>query len=381
MKGIAILGSTGSIGTQTLDVISWFPDRFKVTALTANTDVETLEAQCRLYKPCIAVLQNEEAAKVLRGKLADTNIKVLSGIEGLVEAASLNETDIVVTAVSGAIGIKPTLAAIKLKKRIALANKETLVAAGEIVMKQARLSGCEIIPVDSEHSAVFQCFNHGKNVEKVILTASGGPFRGKKRNELLNITKENALKHPNWVMGAKITIDSATLMNKGLEVIEAYHLFNVPANKIDVLVHPQSIIHSMVEYQDGSIFAHLGKPDMRIPIQYALSYPDRLSNDLQSVNFAELATLSFEKPDLITFKALELAYQALDKGGIIPAVLNAANEVVVSAFLKDECSFIQIADIVEETICSITNISEPSLDEIFQADLMAREKASQIIRR
>lgn len=380
-KNVAILGSTGSIGKQTLDVASWFPNDINITALTANTDIELMEQQCRRFKPTLAVMQDKQSADSLKIKLADTSIKVLSGIDGMIEAATILENDIVVTAVSGAVGIKPTLAAIKLGIRIALANKETLVAAGEIVMAEAKKYGAEIIPVDSEHSAIFQCLGHGNNVNKIILTASGGPFRGRQRSELLNITRENALKHPNWVMGAKISIDSATLMNKGLEVIEAYHLFNMPVERIDVVVHPQSIIHSMVEYKDGSIFAHLGKPDMRIPIQYAISFPERLSNNLESINFVKLASLTFEEPDFETFKALSLAYLALNKGGIIPAILNAANETAVNAFLHEQCSFLGIADIVEETIEMAHNIENPSLNDIIEADMWARRKVENILSR
>ena len=379
MQYLTILGSTGSIGKQTLEVVSWFPDKFKVSALSANIDVDTMAEQCFTYRPTIAVMQNIEAADKLRILLAGTDIKVLSGMEGLVECATLPEVSIVVTAVSGAVGIRPTLAAIKAGKTIALANKETLVAAGDIVMSEARKNNVKIIPVDSEHSAIFQCMGHGKNIRKIILTASGGPFRGLKEQDLMHITKTSALKHPNWAMGAKITIDSATLMNKGLEVIEAYYLFGLQSSQIEVLVHPQSIIHSMVEYGDGSIFAHMGRPDMRIPIQYALSYPDRLDNELPAVDLAGIGKLTFEKPDTQTFKALDLAYFALKEGGTIPAVLNAANEVLVNAFLVDKCSFLGIVDKVEKIMQDAERVKTPTLEEIFAADNWARVKALEAI--
>lgn len=375
LKYLTILGSTGSIGKQTLEVVSWFPDKFKVSALSANTDVDTIAKQCIKYKPDYAVMQNTKAAEKLRVILAGTDVKVLSGIEGLIECSILPQVSIVVTAVSGAVGIRPTLAAIKAGKTIALANKETLVAAGDIVMNEARKNSVSIIPVDSEHSAIFQCLGHGENVRKIILTASGGPFRGLKESDLLHITKTSALKHPNWTMGAKITIDSSTLMNKGLEVIEAYHLFGVQSAQIDVLVHPQSIIHSMVEYGDGSIFAHMGQPDMRIPIQYALTYPDRSNNQVPSVDLAKISQLTFEKPDTDTFKALELAYYALKEGGTLPAVLNAANEVLVNAFLEDNCSFLGIVNNVEKIVQNAQRIKNPSLEDIFDADKWARAKA------
>ena len=374
-KKIALLGSTGSIGLQTLQVVDMFPDRFKVVSIAAGGNrIDLIEEQIIKYNPQIVSITNEEAAKKIRTKFADQQTKVLSGIEGVVEAAIMEDVDIVVAAVSGAAGLMPTLAAVKSGKDIALANKETLVAAGDLVMEEVRKNGVNLLPVDSEHSAIFQCLvpEHSKAVASLVLTASGGPFRGYTMDALENITPEQALKHPNWSMGSKISIDSATLMNKGLEVIEAHWLFGLDYSKIEVVVHPQSIIHSMVRYGDGSILAHLGYPDMRIPIQFALTYPERLVNTLDHLDFAQVGTLTFEKPDLQKFPALELAYHAGKEGGIMPTILNAANEVAVEMFLQGQIKFLQIPQLVEMALTKSQQIANPSLDDILEADKAIR---------
>ena len=334
MKKIGILGSTGSIGTQTLEIVRNNRD-LQVTALAAGRNVKKIEEQIREFSPRLAVLFDEEAAKELRLRVADTKTEVLGGMEGLLEIAVMEEMEVLVTAIVGMIGIRPTIAAIEAGKTIALANKETLVTAGHIIMPLAKKNNVSILPVDSEHSAIFQSM-HGENksrVSKILLTASGGPFRGRKKEELADITVEDALKHPNWSMGRKITVDSSTLVNKGLEVIEAKWLFDMPPEKIQVVVHPQSIIHSMVEYVDGGIMAQLGMPDMKLPIQYALFYPDRRPMDGKRVDFFELSSITFEKPDLETFKGLALAYEAIKAGESMPTVYNAANERAVSGNL------------------------------------------------
>ena len=365
MKKIAILGSTGSIGTQTLDIIDK-EDSLQVVALAAGTSVEKMEGQVRKYKPLYACMWEEKAAKELQLRVRDVAVKILWGMEGLLQIATLKEVDMVVTAVVGMIGIEPTVAAIKAGKDIALANKETLVTAGHIIMPLAKENGVHILPVDSEHSAIFQSLqgeNRGE-LEKILLTASGGPFRGKKRAELGQIQVEDALKHPNWVMGRKITIDSSTLVNKGLEVMEAKWLFDVDLDQIQVVVHPQSVIHSMVQFQDGAIIAQLGTPDMRIPIQYALFYPERRPLGGERMDFFKLGTMTFEKPDLENFPGLALAYQAAKKGGSVPTVYNEANERAVDLFLNRKLPYLGITDLIQEALDSIKVVPNPSLEEI-----------------
>ncbi|HWJ03549.1 MAG TPA: 1-deoxy-D-xylulose-5-phosphate reductoisomerase [Verrucomicrobiae bacterium] len=372
-KNIAILGSTGSIGTQTLEVVDMFPDEFRVVALSAGGNAALLAEQVKRYRPALVAVMDETRVDDLRGMLAGFDVEIVAGLPGLNAVATFPSSEILVTAVSGRIGLEPTLAAIRAGKDIALANKETLVAAGSLVMREARQQGIRIIPVDSEHSAVFQCLEQDERpVSRLILTASGGPFRGKSKGDLAGVTREMALRHPNWSMGAKITIDSATLMNKGLEVIEAFWLFNVEWEQISVVVHPQSIIHSMVEYQDGSILAHLGQPDMRIPIQYALTYPNRRGNKLEKLNLVG-RTLSFEEPDRESFPALNLAFAAGKRGGTLPAVMNAANEIAVNLFLEGKISFMAIMNLVEAVMAIHTVEETPDLTQILAADAWARE--------
>ncbi len=376
MKRISILGSTGSIGKQTLDVVRQHKDKFEVVAISANSSVDLLLEQIKEFKPKYVAVYNEVSAIKLKSMIpSDIKIEVLSGMEGLKAISSLDEIDVLLTAIVGMIGLVPTLEAIKKGKDIALANKETLVCAGSLVMNEAKKYGVKILPVDSEHSAIFQCLNgeKTKEIEKIVLTASGGPFRGKKKEDLLNVTKNQALKHPNWSMGRKISIDSSTLMNKGLEVIEAKWLFDVGHSQIDVVVHPQSIIHSMVQFIDSSVIAQLGCPDMRLPIQYALSYPDRIECDFERLNLAKLATLTFEEPDMDTFPCLKLAYDTLKMGGTYSAVLNSANEVLVNEFLEDKIGFYDIPYYIEKTLEAHSSISEPTLDEILEIDRWTRE--------
>jgi 1-deoxy-D-xylulose-5-phosphate reductoisomerase len=373
-KKISILGSTGSIGRQTLQVVDMFPGEFEVVGLSAGSNLDLLVEQVHKYKPAVVSIMDQTRFLELRQALSGLRLEILCGEEGLTRVASYPTVDVLVTAVSGSIGLTPTLEAIRQGKVIALANKETLVAAGSLVMAEARKFGALIIPVDSEHSAIFQCLEQeGKAVSRLLVTASGGPFRGKKRQDLSGVSKEVALRHPNWAMGAKITIDSATLMNKGLEVIEARWLFDLDWDKISVLVHPQSIVHSMVEYQDGSILAHLGQPDMRIPIQYALTYPNRRGNSLEKLNLVG-KTLTFEEPDLESFPALALAFEAGRRGGSLPAVMNAANEIAVQLFLADKLDFLTITHLVEKVMASHELINNPDLEQILQADAWAREK-------
>jgi 1-deoxy-D-xylulose-5-phosphate reductoisomerase len=373
-KKISILGSTGSIGRQTLQVVDMFPGEFEVVGLSAGSNLDLLVEQVHKYKPAVVSIMDQTRFLELRQALSGLRLEILCGEEGLTRVASYPTADVLVTAVSGSIGLTPTLEAIRQGKVIALANKETLVAAGSLVMAEARKFGAQIIPVDSEHSAIFQCLEQeGKAVSRLLVTASGGPFRGKKRQDLSGVSKEVALRHPNWAMGAKITIDSATLMNKGLEVIEARWLFDLDWDKISVLVHPQSIVHSMVEYQDGSILAHLGQPDMRIPIQYALTYPNRRGNSLEKLNLVG-KTLTFEEPDLESFPALALAFEAGRRGGTLPAVMNAANETAVQLFLADKLDFLTITHLVEKVMASHELINNPDLEQILQADAWAREK-------
>lgn len=369
MKNIAILGSTGSIGTQTLEIVRNNKD-LKVVALAARSSAERLEEQIREFSPKIAVMYDEEAAKELRVKVADLPVKVLSGMEGLLEVAVMPETEVLLTAVVGMIGIRPTLAGIEAGKTIALANKETLVCAGHLIMPLAKKKGVAILPVDSEHSAIFQSLNGEprERLSKILLTASGGPFRGKKREELINVRPEDALRHPNWSMGRKITIDSSTLVNKGLEVMEAGWLFDVPVSKIQVVVQPQSVIHSMVEYVDGGIMAQLGTPDMKLPIQYALFYPDRRPMQGERLDFYKLGQITFEAPDTETFKALPLAYEAAEVGGSMPTVYNAANERAVSLFLNGRISYLQITEIIEACMERHRAIPMPDVEQILAAE-------------
>lgn len=374
MKKIGILGSTGSIGTQTLEIVRNNSD-LQVAALAAGSNVTLLEKQIREFKPKMAVMWSEEAAADLRGRVADLEIKVLAGMEGLLTLAVLPEMEVLVTAIVGMIGIRPTIAAIEAGKTIALANKETLVTAGHIIMPLAARKNVSILPVDSEHSAIFQSMNgeNKKRVSKILLTASGGPFRGRKREELLNITVEDALKHPNWSMGKKITVDSSTLVNKGLEVIEAKWLFSVEPENIQVIVQPQSIIHSMVEYEDGAVMAQLGTPDMKLPIQYALFYPDRRPMEGKRIDFYELSSITFEKPDTDTFKGLSMAYEAIRIGGSMPTVFNAANERAVSLFLNREIKFLEIYDLIQGAMEEHQVIADPSVEEILEAERFAYE--------
>ncbi|SHH73528.1 1-deoxy-D-xylulose 5-phosphate reductoisomerase [Caloranaerobacter azorensis DSM 13643] len=374
MKNISILGSTGSIGTQTLEVINEL-DNFKIVGLSANKNIDLLEKQALKYKPKIVAVYDESRARILRERLNIYNIKVVSGMDGLIEVATEKEADIVLTSVVGMIGLLPTLEAIKSGKIIALANKETLVTAGEIVMRKAKENNVDIIPVDSEHSAIFQSLKSGKKEEvaKIILTASGGPFRGKKLKDLEKVSVSDALKHPNWSMGRKISIDSATLMNKGLEVIEAKWLFDVDIENIEVIIHPQSIIHSMVEFIDGSVIAQLGVPDMKVPIQYALTYPKRKYSNIKKLRLTDIKELTFEEPDLNTFPCLKLAFEALKQGGTMPSVLNAANEVAVKLFLDKKIKFLDIPKLIEETMLKHKTIYNPNLDDIIESDKWARE--------
>ncbi|MCT4585479.1 MAG: 1-deoxy-D-xylulose-5-phosphate reductoisomerase [Peptostreptococcaceae bacterium] len=373
MKNISILGSTGSIGEQTLDVIRKNKDKFKVSSLAVNSNIDLLIKQIEEFKPKKVCVYDEDKYKLLKEKV--NNIEIFWGMEGLLKLVKDEDVDIVITAVVGMIGLLPTLKAIEYKKTIGLANKETLVTAGELVMKKAKENEVSIIPVDSEHSAIFQCLNgeRNKDINKIILTASGGPFRGKKKEELLNITKKEALNHPNWSMGNKISIDSSTLMNKGLEVIEAKWLFDIDVEDIEVIVHPQSIVHSMVEFKDKSIIAQMGNPDMRVPIQYALTYPNRIENDFERLDFLKFNNLTFEKPDLNTFPCLNLAYEALKKGGTYACVLNAANEELVKLFLEDKIKFYDIPTLIEKTIKNHNSIKSPELKDILNADLWARD--------
>ncbi|MBS4539882.1 1-deoxy-D-xylulose-5-phosphate reductoisomerase [Clostridium sp. D2Q-11] len=382
MRNIGILGSTGSIGTQALDVIRNNSNLFNVVALSGNNNIKLLEKQALEFKPDIVAVFDRANANILRDKLKPFNIKVFSGLDGLIEMAKYESIELLLTSVVGMIGLKPTLAAIESGKDIALANKETLVTAGSIVMNKAKEHNVSVIPVDSEHSAIFQSITskESKEISKIILTASGGPFRNKEKSDLLNISSREALKHPNWSMGRKISIDSSTLMNKGLEVIEAKWLFDINLNDIEVIVHPQSIIHSMVEYIDGSIIAQLGVSDMRIPIQYALSYPKRISNNIKKLNLIEVSNLTFEKPDLTTFPCLKLAYRASEEEGTIPSVLNAANEVLVDMFLKDKIGFYDIPNTIETVLDKHKNICDPTLDEILYSDNWARNKAIELLK-
>lgn len=377
MKKIAILGSTGSIGTQALEVVREQPERFQVELLTCGNRVELLVQQALEFKPNAVVIGNAAKLPAVKDALFPHGIKAYAGAEALEQCVTMSDIDVVLTALVGYAGLRPTLAAIGAGKAIALANKETLVVAGELVTKAAREKGVNIYPVDSEHSAIFQCLvgEWHNPIEKIVLTASGGPFRGKTRAELASVTKAQALKHPNWDMGAKITIDSASLMNKGLEAIEAKWLFNLSPAQVEIIVHPQSIIHSMVQFRDGSMKAQMGLPDMKLPIQYALSYPDRLNTDWPRFDFAKYPALTFEQPDTATFRNLALALHSMERGGNAPCVLNAANEVAVELFLKDAIGFLEMSDLVEHCLDRTTFINDPSLADLEATDAEARRLA------
>ena len=380
-KHIAILGSTGSIGTQSLEVVGAHPERFVVEVLTANNNSDLLIRQAKKHNPNIVVIANESKYNEVNNALFDLGIKVFSGEKSLEDVVENENIDVVLTALVGYSGLKPTIRAIKSGKNIALANKETLVVAGDLITRLCKKYGVSIFPVDSEHSAIFQCLvGEGFNpVEKIYLTASGGPFRGKNRKELLHVTKQQALKHPNWVMGSKITIDSATMMNKGLEVIEAKWLFDLKKEQIEIVVHPQSVVHSAVQFADGSIIAQLGVPDMKLPIQYALGFPERLENNFKRFSFLEYPELTFEKADFDTFKNLSLAYSAMQKGGNIACILNAANEVVVDAFLKDKISFLSMSDVIENCMEKITFVKNPELEDYINTDRETRILANELL--
>lgn len=382
LKNIAVLGSTGSIGTQSLDVIRDNSGLFKVFLLTANSNAELLIQQALEFKPTYAIICDAAKYNVVKQALANTGTQVLAGHQAIVDTVTHPDIDIVLTAMVGFAGLGPTISAIKAGKDIALANKETLVVAGDLITVLAEKHRVKILPVDSEHSAIFQCLvgEPDNNIEKIILTASGGPFRGKNLDFLAGVTREHALKHPNWVMGAKITIDSATLMNKGLEVIEAKWLFNLQASQIDVIVHPQSIIHSMVQFQDGSIKAQMGLPDMKLPIQYALAYPTRLKNDFKRFDFTSYPNLTFEKPDMNTFRNLGLAYEALNRGGNMPCIINAANEVAVAGFLADKISFLAMSDVVESCMQKISFKEKPTQEDYLNTDKETRIFAQNLIK-
>ncbi|MGV6862367.1 MAG: 1-deoxy-D-xylulose-5-phosphate reductoisomerase [Putridiphycobacter sp.] len=381
-KKIALLGSTGSIGTQTLEVVEAYPDQFEVSVLTAHSNADLLIEQALKFKPNTVVIVDESKYKYVEEQLWQNDIKTYCGEEALADVVQMQEIDIVLTALVGYAGLKPTINAINAGKTIALANKETLVVAGELITKLANSKGVNIYPVDSEHSAIFQCLvgEFHNPIEKIYLTASGGPFRGQKREALLDITKAQALKHPNWSMGAKITIDSATMMNKGLEVIEAKWLFGLKSNQIEVIVHPQSIIHSLVQFEDGSMKAQMGLPDMKLPIQFALTYPNRFKTNFERFNFLDYPELTFEQPDLETFSNLALAYTAMDKGGNAPCIINAANEIAVDAFLKDKIKFLDIADINAQTLDKATFINQPVYEDFVKSNQEARQIASDLIR-
>lgn len=381
-KQIAILGSTGSIGTQALEVIAGHPDLYEVYALTANNRVERLIEQARKFQPEVVVIANEDKYLTLKEALNDLPIKVYAGEDALAQIVEAQPIDIVLAAMVGYAGLKPTINAIRARKAIALANKETLVVAGELINELAQQYGTPVLPVDSEHSAVFQCLagEVGNPIEKVILTASGGPFRTCTLEQLANVTKIEALKHPNWEMGAKITIDSASMMNKGFEVIEAKWLFGVKPEQIEVVVHPQSVIHSMVQFEDGAVKAQLGMPDMRLPIQYAFSYPNRVKSSFERLDFTRFTDLTFEQPDTKRFRNLALAYEALHRAGNMPCIVNAANEVVVAAFLHDEVGFLEMSDIIEKTMAQVSYIKLPTYDDYVATDAEARRVAQSLIK-
>ena len=380
-KKIAIFGSTGSIGTQALEVIASNPDKFEVEILTAHSNDTLLVEQAKKFNPNAVVIVNEDKYSLVKEALAGTDVKVFAGEKALEEVAAFDTYDMMLAAIVGFAGLKSTLTAIDAGKAIALANKETLVVAGDIVMQKAYNKRVPIIPVDSEHSAIFQCLvGEGRNkIEKIILTASGGPFLGKKPNYLVNVKRDHALQHPNWSMGAKITIDSATLMNKGLEMIEARWLFSLQPQQIQVVIHPQSIIHSMVQFEDGSIKGQMGLPDMKLPIQYAMAFPQRIENNFPRYDFRKPSSLTFEEPDMRTFRNLVLATEALHKGGNLPCILNAANEIAVFAFLRNRIGFLDITTVVEDTMNKVTFIERPALQDYFETDAEARSFAASLI--
>mgnify|MGYP003450019665 CR=1 FL=1 len=378
-KKIAILGSTGSIGTQALQVIEEHPDLYEAYALTANNQVELLAEQARKFKPAVVVIANEAKYLQLKEMLSDLPIQVYAGSDALCDVVQATSIDVVLASMVGYAGLRPTINAIKAGKEIALANKETLVVAGELITELAAQYHTPILPVDSEHSAIFQCLESDNPLEKVILTASGGPFRTFSMEQLRHVTKEQALKHPNWDMGAKITIDSATMMNKGFEVIEAKWLFGVRPEQIEVVVHPQSVIHSMVQFEDGAVKAQLGVPDMRLPIQYAFSYPKRIASSFDRLDFTQMTTLTFEQPDTEKFRCLALAYEALNQGGNMACIVNAANEIAVSAFLKEKISFIEISKLIEQTMNKVSFIKNPTYDDYVDTDTEARKIAEYLI--
>lgn len=381
-RQLAILGSTGSIGTQALEVVSEHPDLFEVYALTANNQVDLLINQARRYMPEVVVIANERKYPELKEALEDLPIKVWAGADAIAQVVQAEPIDMVLTAMVGYAGLRPTIAAIRAGKAIALANKETLVVAGELIMRLAAEYRTPILPVDSEHSAIFQCLaDRGDNpIEKILLTASGGPFRTKTREELAGVTKEQALKHPNWSMGAKITIDSASMMNKGFEMIEAKWLFGVTPEQIEVIVHPQSVIHSMVQFEDGAVIAQLGIPDMKLPIAYAFSYPARLKSTAPRLDFKQYATLTFEAPDTDRFRNLAFAFDAVRRGGNMPCILNAANEVVVAAFLEDRIGFLRMSDVIEQTMAKASFIAAPAYEDYVATDAEARRIAAGFVR-
>jgi|TARA_B100000965_G_scaffold402389_1_gene428213 1-deoxy-D-xylulose-5-phosphate reductoisomerase len=376
-KHIALLGSTGSIGTQALEVIASHPDQFEVEVLTAGSNAQLLIEQAQRFNPNVVVIGNEELYDHVFAALDPLDIKVYAGTAALCSVVQMDTIDMVLTALVGYAGLKPTIAAIEAKKHIALANKETLVVAGDLITSLARENAVNIYPVDSEHSAIFQCLvgEFHNPIEKIVLTASGGPFRGFDKDKLARVTKAQALKHPNWDMGAKITIDSASLMNKGLEVIEAKWLFALSARQIEVIVHPQSIVHSLVQFKDGSMKAQMGLPDMKLPIQYALAYPQRLSSDFPRFNFLDYPQLTFEQPDIETFRNLQLAYDAMNKGGNMPCILNAANEVAVEKFLNDDIGFLEMSDLIADCMHKVSFIEKPSYEDYVHSDLETRELA------
>lgn len=369
---IAILGSTGSIGTQTLDIVSQNPDDLQVVAMSCGSNIDLFEKQIRKYRPRLVSVGNEKLANDLKTRLSDIDIDIRYGMDGLIAVATAEDADTVVTAVVGMIGVQPTIAAINAKKTIALANKETLVTAGHIIMPLAKEKGVSILPVDSEHSAIFQSLNGERQnqISKILLTASGGPFRGKTLDDLENVTLEDALKHPNWSMGAKITIDSATMINKGLEVMEAKWLFGVNLNQVEVVVHPQSILHSAVEFMDGAVIGQMGTPDMRLPILYALFYPNRKTLYAEPLDLFKVGTLTFEKPDMETFYGLSLAYDAMDAGGNVPTVFNAANEKAVAKFLNNKIKFLEIPEIVSEAMINVDFIPNPTIEQVLETEQM-----------
>ena len=388
VKGICILGATGSIGVNTLDVVARHPEKYKIVALSANTQVDRLVALCEKYQPEYAVMGDDNATEELVKKLNDikSKVKVLSGNDGLEKIASLSQVDYVMAAIVGAAGLKPTLAAARAGKRILLANKEALVMSGQLFMDEVKKNNAELLPIDSEHNAIFQCmpadYEKGlaeSGITKILLTGSGGPFRTKALSELENVTPDEACAHPNWSMGRKISVDSATMMNKGLEIIEACWLFNTTPDNIQVVVHPQSVIHSMVQYSDGSVLAQLGQPDMRTPIAHALAWPDRIESGVEKLDFFAISKLEFEQPDYERFPCLRLAEESIRKGGTAPAILNAANEVAVASFLDNKLKFTDIPFIVEQTLKNLTSRVAESLKEILEDDLSARKEAEQLI--